>query len=107
MIMPVGEHEMERPDDIVTRTRAYIRENFLYMRPDAPLDEDTPLLGAGILDSVGVLELIEFIEQAFGVRVDDDAMTEENLGTIRAIAAFVTLARQRVGPPEHPSRAVA
>jgi acyl carrier protein len=47
------------------------------------------LLEAGIIDSLGVLELIGFIEQRYGIAVTEDDMMPENFDTIDAIAAFV------------------
>ena len=74
---------------VIERTRAYITENFLYMRRDFRLDDNDSLLGSGIIDSMGVMEVIAFIESEFGVDVGDDDVTEENLGSIRAISKYV------------------
>ena len=51
-------------------------------------DEES-LLEAGILDSVGVLQVVGFIEQQYGIAVTDDEMMPENFETLAAIAAFV------------------
>ncbi len=74
---------------VIDRTRSYITENFLYMRRDFRLNETDSLLGTGIIDSMGVMEVIAFIESEFGVAIDDDDVTEENLGSIRAISRYV------------------
>jgi acyl carrier protein len=74
---------------VIERTRAYITENFLYMRRDFRLDDNDSLLGSGIIDSMGVMEVIAFIETEFGVEVGDEDVTEENLGSIRAISRYV------------------
>jgi acyl carrier protein len=74
---------------VIERTRAYITENFLYMRRDFRLDDNDSLLGSGIIDSMGVMEVIAFLETEFGVEVGDDDVTEENLGSIRAISQYV------------------
>lgn len=76
-------------DEIVARTRAWVRETFLYMRPDWPLAEDAPLLGSGVIDSIGVVELLAFLEREFGCTPSEDEITEANLGTLGAIARFV------------------
>jgi len=76
-------------DEIVNRVRAYVRENFLYMRPDWPLPDDAPLLGSGVVDSIGVVELVEFLEREFAVVIPEEEITERHLGTLRAIAEFV------------------
>ena len=78
--------------DIGARVRGYLTENFLYMRPDLVLAGDTPLLQGGVLDSMGIMELVAFLEEEFGVRVPDSDLTEENLGSIDGIVGFVTRA---------------
>jgi Acyl carrier protein len=78
---------------VIERVRQYILENYLYMRPDARLGEDEPLLANGIIDSMGVMELIAFLEDEFSVTVGDTEITEANFGSLRTIAEFV-LAKQ-------------
>jgi acyl carrier protein len=72
---------------------AFIRRTFLYARPDFPLDADARLLEHGIIDSMGVVEIVEFLQTRFGVDVRDDDITEDNLGTIGAIARYVAARR--------------
>ena len=83
--------ELLRPIEaaVAERTRAYVRENFLYMRPDWRLGNDDPLLGSGVIDSIGVIELVEFLQQEFGCDIREDEITEGNLGTLGAIARFI------------------
>ena len=45
-------------DEILARLRAFVDENFLYMRPDFELRNDASLMGNGIVDSMGVMEAI-------------------------------------------------
>lgn len=85
-------------DEILSRLEAFVSENFLYMRPDLELREDTSLMGDGIVDSMGVMEVIAFLEEEFGVVVADADVTEENLGTLRAISAYVVA--HRAAPAE-------
>lgn len=75
--------------DVTAKVRGYIIDNFLYTRPDFALGEDDSLLGSGIVDSMGVMEVIMFLEESFGVTVNDADITEENLGTVRAITSYV------------------
>ena len=44
------------------RVKGYIMENYLYTRPDFDLGMNDRLLGAGIIDSMGVIELLEFVQ---------------------------------------------
>jgi acyl carrier protein len=79
----VTEHE------ILEDTRRYIGENFLYASPGYVLAEDDHLMERGIIDSMGMMELIGFFEERFGVHASDDEITEQNLSTLRRIVAFV------------------
>lgn len=94
--------------DVIERTRAWVRENFLYMRPDYPLGDDTPLLGSGVIDSVGVIELVGFLQDAFAFTIADEDIVERNLGTLAAIGRFVRerCARGSVATDPRPGYAV-
>lgn len=74
---------------VLDRTRRYIQENLLYTRPDFELTDATSLISIGVIDSMGVLELVEFVEEEFGIRVGDDEITEENLDSLAAITTYV------------------
>lgn len=78
-----------KQQNVLNGVRAYVTENFLYMRPDTQLGDDDSLMGTGIIDSMGVMEVIAFLEEEFGVIVDDSDITEANLGTLNAIAAYI------------------
>ena len=74
---------------IIERVRAYVLENFLYARTDVQLTDTDALLERGIIDSMGVLELISFVEGQFGIKVGDDDITEQNFGSLESIANYV------------------
>jgi acyl carrier protein len=57
------------------------------------------LLESGILDSVGVLSLVGFLERKYAITIPDEELMPENLDTIDAIAAFVTRRRELEGGP--------
>lgn len=62
----------------------------LVSRPDLlPLQNDTPLLESGILDSLALLKLLLFLEEEFNVAVDDFEVIPENFNTVDAICAYV------------------
>jgi acyl carrier protein len=75
-------------EDIKLKVRGFVVDNFLFGNANG-LADDTSFLEAGILDSTGVMEVVAFLEQQFGVRVDDDELTPENLDSIASIGAFV------------------
>ncbi len=74
--------------DIRQQTRDFITTNF-YVADPGSLADDASLLDQGIIDSTGVLEVIGFIEDTFGIKVEDDEMLPENLDSIERIAGFV------------------
>jgi acyl carrier protein len=69
--------------------RDFVSSNFYVAEPAKLADTDS-LLEHGIIDSTGVLEVIAFIEESFGITVDDVEMVPENLDSIERIAAYVT-----------------
>lgn len=75
--------------EVLVAVRSFIAEEFLYMRPNLALGDDDSLLKGGVVDSMGVLEVLSHLEETYGVRPDDDEITEANLGSLRAIARFV------------------
>lgn len=75
--------------EIRDKVWAYIVENFLYMRPNLQVDPDDSLLRKGVFDSLGVMEVIGFVEETFGIAVAQEDVTEANFGTLNAIAAYV------------------
>ena len=68
--------------------RRFIADRFLF-GDDTKLAVDDSLLEAGIVDSTGILELINHIEEKYGIKVADDELVPENLDTIASIAAFL------------------
>ncbi len=70
------------------RIRKFITTNF-YVADASTLADDTSLLDQGIVDSTGVLEVVAFVEEEFGIRVADEEMLPENLDSIACIAAFI------------------
>ena len=54
------------------------------------LDTQQNLLDAGVVDSIGVLTIVTWIEETFEVTVEDEDVLPENLGSIAGIIAYVT-----------------
>lgn len=69
--------------------RTFLAENFPLGEDPSNLRADASLLEAGIIDSTGVLELVGFIEETWGVRVEDEELLPENLDSIQSIVGFV------------------
>jgi acyl carrier protein len=79
----------EITSDIRGHLREYVAENFLYLRPGFVLGDDDDLLEAGVLDSLGFIELVEEVQTRFSISVQDVDITEENFGSIASIARYV------------------
>jgi acyl carrier protein len=80
-----------QPTDVSPRQqlREFIETNFLYLEPDLEVGDAEDLLALGVIDSLGFVELVEEVQARFGVTVQDIEITEENFGSIDAIAAFI------------------
>lgn len=81
-------------DSLHDQVRSFILENYLFTDDPSQLGLDDSLLGRGIVDSTGMLEIILFIEEQLGVKVADSEMVPENLDSVNRIAAFVTSKRK-------------
>ncbi|MFT5701030.1 MAG: acyl carrier protein [Desulforhopalus sp.] len=70
--------------------REFIVENFLYDTDNVELQNDDSFLDLGIIDSTGILELIDWLEEVCGLEVDDDELIPENLDSINNLAKFIS-----------------
>lgn len=74
--------------NVEQRVKQFIVENF-YVSNAAELANGASLIQGGWVDSTGMLELITFLEEEYGIRISDTEMVPENLDSIERIAAFV------------------
>ncbi len=72
--------------DIEHEIRSFLVDNFLFGRNDK-LRDDEPLLG-NVVDSTGVVELVVFLQERFGITVEDEEVSE-NLDTLEKAVAYV------------------
>lgn len=75
--------------DTREQIRSFLAENFLLSSDGFTLDDDASLLEAGVVDSTGVLEVILFVEETFGVEVADDEIVPDNFDTVNKMAAYI------------------
>lgn len=75
--------------EIKKQIRDFVTSNFYVADPTA-LENDASLLDRGVIDSTGVLEVIFFIEENFGITVEDKEMLPDNLDSIDRIANFIS-----------------
>ena len=70
------------------KIRTFIVENFLFGQ-DEGLNDDSSFLDEGIIDSTGILELVNFLEEEFSVTVDDEELIPENLDSINNVVGYL------------------
>ena len=70
------------------KVKDFIVENFLFGNSNG-FDDDTSFLEEGIIDSTGVLELVTFLEDAFGIKIEDEELIPENLDSLSNIEIYL------------------
>jgi acyl carrier protein len=74
---------------VESKVKNYMLENFLFTNDPNALANDDSFIRKGLIDSTGVLEIIAFIEDEFGIAVDDAEMVADNLDSVNNIVKFV------------------
>ena len=74
-------------DGLIKIIRGFINDNFI--GDYGEIKEDDSFLESGIIDSTGILELIAFLEEKYGISIDDDEIVPENLDSLKNIADFL------------------
>ncbi len=85
---------MPGTDKVEARIRGFMATSFGFRGANADLDGQLDLLAHGILDSTGVLEVVAFLENDLGLKVQDEELVPEHFGCIDRLVAFVE-AKQR------------
>jgi acyl carrier protein len=75
--------------DIETKIKEYIAANLLFSGDGFPYADDASFLQEGIVDSLGIVELLAFVQSTFGIVVEQSEMTPANFDSVAALAAFV------------------
>ena len=76
-------------DETAVLIRNFVLQRFP-LASSKELTSDLSLLESGIVDSLGVLDLVGFIEEEFGIQAEDDDLVPENFDSIEALTRFVT-----------------
>ena len=75
--------------NVKSEIRAYIIDNFLYGEDDNTLGDDVSFLENGIIDSTGVLELVSFVQETYGIKVTDEELIPNNFDSLNKLGAFI------------------
>jgi acyl carrier protein len=85
----------DQPEAIAELLRAHILQELAYDRPNLELTNDFRLVEQGVVDSMAILRLMNFIEEKFNIALAPEDLMIENFATIEAMTAFI---RRKVTP---------
>jgi acyl carrier protein len=83
--------------------RNFVFENFL-LQQDHDLQDDDSFMEHGIVDSTGILELIAFVEDVFGIKTEDHELIPENFDSIDNLSRFILGKLEAARHQEDPTR---
>ena len=84
---------------IASAVRAFVISNFLFGQDNEAVTNDSSFLESGIVDSTGILELVAYVEQQFGIAVEDGELVPANLDSVDNVTAFITRKLSSKGRP--------
>ncbi|MEK7723458.1 MAG: acyl carrier protein [Acidobacteriota bacterium] len=67
----------------------YIQENLLNGKDEIQLSSDDDLLGSGLIDSMGIMKLVAFVEDTFNLTIPPEDMVIENFMDVKAIVNYI------------------
>jgi len=76
-------------DEIEAAIKEYVIEEYLEEEDEVEVEEDTPLISSGIVDSFSMVSLLAFLEKTYAIKIAPEEATPEAFDTIRSIAALV------------------
>lgn len=75
--------------DVRQRIRNFLAENFLLSTEGFPLSDEASLVEEGVVDSTGILELTQFLEEAFEVEVADTEIVPEHFDSVNRLTSYI------------------
>lgn len=69
--------------------RQFIVDNFLFGQETTEFSDEASFLESGLIDSTGVLELVAFLEERYGIVVADEELIPENLDSVNNLEAYI------------------
>ncbi len=69
--------------------RRFVTDNFMFGKVANGFADDDSFLERGIIDSTGVMELVAFLEEQYGIKLHDQDLIPDNLDSINGLARFV------------------
>ena len=81
-------------DETTAKIKTFIVEEFMPDVPVSELDSDFDLLTGGVVDSLGLLKVVAWLEDEFDIGVDESELGPESFRTVAAIKAYVDQAHE-------------
>ena len=75
--------------NIEEKIRSFIADNILFSDNGYPYADDTSFLEEGIVDSMGIMELVRFVDESFGITVEEEELVPDNFDSVSRLAAYV------------------
>ena len=75
--------------EIKGKIKEFIVNNFLMGANSEKIQDDTSFLEEGVIDSTGILELVEFLQDTFAITIEDEELIPENLDSIDKTYNFI------------------
>ena len=69
--------------------RKFVLENYLFTDDQSMLDDSTSFLKSGIIDSMGMLDIVSLIENEFGIKVEKEEVNSKNFDSVDNITAYI------------------
>jgi len=85
---------MSERNPAITSIRSFIFQKFPAARKRS-IDDETALLESGIIDSLGILDVVGFLERSMHITIADDELIPDNFSNINCIASFVECKRSK------------
>lgn len=75
--------------NVKKQIKSFLLENFLFTDDEMAIGDDESFLGSGFIDSTGMMEIILWLEDTFGIEVENDEMIPANLDSVNSLIGFV------------------
>lgn len=82
------------PESISEKLRKFIAETILFSNNGYPYPDDASFLENGIIDSMNIMEIVMFVEDRLGIKVEDSEIIPDHFDSVARIADFVARKKQ-------------
>jgi acyl carrier protein len=75
--------------EVIQQVRSFVVDNFLFEEGDGKFSNEDSFLDNGLIDSMGILTLVEFVKEKYTIPVEDEDLVPDNWDSVQRIANFV------------------